>query len=155
MTVPKRFALSTLLLVMLLVSLVFGYAQWRRQWLTEEIRWLNLDGKSAFSTHVVEGFDFRTPTTLAVDGSFWLQVVDQPIRLVVFKNRRGEYHFEGEEPRPVEEMKQLLSSLESRLHGAGFTRVDCAIVFPRKEDGSQLLHHFRIESLGIEVDKRD
>ena len=33
MKLPKRFALSTLLLLMLVAALVFGYAQWRRQWL--------------------------------------------------------------------------------------------------------------------------
>jgi hypothetical protein len=44
MTIPKRFALSTLLLVMLLVSLVFGYAQWRRQRLISEAQSLAAEG---------------------------------------------------------------------------------------------------------------
>jgi len=44
MKLPKRFTLSTLLLVMLLVSLVFGYAQWRRQWLIAEIDRLKSEG---------------------------------------------------------------------------------------------------------------
>lgn len=44
MKLPKRFALSTLLLAMLLVSLVFGYAQWRRQWLLSEVNQLQASG---------------------------------------------------------------------------------------------------------------
>lgn len=37
MIVPKRFALSTLMLMMLVVAVVFGYAQWRRQWLIRQV----------------------------------------------------------------------------------------------------------------------
>ena len=37
MKLPRRFALSTLLLVMLLVALVCGYAQWRRLRLKAEV----------------------------------------------------------------------------------------------------------------------
>jgi hypothetical protein len=37
MLLPKRFALSTLLLLILAVASVFGYAQWRRQWLKAEV----------------------------------------------------------------------------------------------------------------------
>ena len=36
MKLPKRFALSSLLMVMLVVASVFGYAQWRRQSLISE-----------------------------------------------------------------------------------------------------------------------
>jgi hypothetical protein len=138
---------------MLFVSLVFGYAQWRRQWLTEEVRRLNKDGKSILSAHLIRGFEFRTPTSLAVNGSFWLQVIDQPIRLVVFKNKRGEYLFDGGEPISVEEVKQLMSSLQSRLRSVGVTRIDCAIVFPRTQDG-QSMRTIGIESLGTEIEKR-
>lgn len=48
MKVPKRFALSTMLLVMLLVSLVFGYAQWRKHWLKQEIKELKRTGTCVF-----------------------------------------------------------------------------------------------------------
>jgi hypothetical protein len=46
MKLPKRFALSTLMLVMLLVSLVFGYAQWRRQWLIRQVAELQAESHS-------------------------------------------------------------------------------------------------------------
>ena len=36
MAIPKRFALSTLLLLMLIVASIFGFAQWRRQSLISE-----------------------------------------------------------------------------------------------------------------------
>jgi hypothetical protein len=36
MQIPKRFALSTLLLLMFLVASIFGFAQWRRQALITE-----------------------------------------------------------------------------------------------------------------------
>lgn len=37
MKLPKRFALSTLLVLVLIVASVFGFAQWRRQGLVAEV----------------------------------------------------------------------------------------------------------------------
>ncbi len=54
MSFPKRFALSTLLLVMLLVSLVFGYAQWRRQRLVREAQ--SLAEQGAYLTNFRSGW---------------------------------------------------------------------------------------------------
>ena len=49
MTVPKRFSLSTLLLSMLAVSAVFGYAQWRRLVLVKEVQVLQEYGVEGIS----------------------------------------------------------------------------------------------------------
>ena len=56
MKLPKRFALSTLLLAMLFASLVFGFVEYRRQHLVIEAQ--SLASKGAYLT------DFRT-------GWFW------------------------------------------------------------------------------------
>ncbi len=44
MRFPKRYGLSTLLLMMLFVASIFGYAQWRRQWLKAEVVRLQQSG---------------------------------------------------------------------------------------------------------------
>lgn len=63
MKLPKRFALSTLLLLMLFVASIFGFAQWRRQWL-----------KSA-----VADFNRAHGTDLVMSQSlFWPKATDQP-----------------------------------------------------------------------------
>ena len=53
MELPRRFALSTLLLLMLVVASVFGYAQWRRQWLKSEVQRFKFENVEAleFSDH--------------------------------------------------------------------------------------------------------
>jgi hypothetical protein len=44
MRIPRRFALSTLLLLMLVVASIFGYAQWRRQWILQKEKELEAQG---------------------------------------------------------------------------------------------------------------
>lgn len=58
MKLPKRFALSTLLLSMFVVASIFGFAQWRRQALIAEVEslrdagveWLVVDGNLFWPT---------------------------------------------------------------------------------------------------------
>jgi hypothetical protein len=66
MKLPKRFALSTLLKVMLLASMVFGYAQWRRQRLFAEI------------VAIGREVDLRIGVT---DGWFWPTIVE-PVGII-------------------------------------------------------------------------
>jgi hypothetical protein len=93
MRLPKRFTLSSLLLVMLLVSLVFGYAQWRRQWFLSEVDALNKD----YGTSL-----------LATDGLFWPTVAQRNITLKFTKSVHGNYVRDGK----IYDYEQLMSYLE-------------------------------------------
>lgn len=65
MTVPKRFSLSTLLLLTLAVAVVFGYAQWRRLVLVKEVQVLQEYGVEGIS--VSDGWLWPTvPRTVVI-----------------------------------------------------------------------------------------
>jgi hypothetical protein len=58
MSLPKRFRLSALLLAMLGVALLMGYAQWRRHELESELRSLSNEG--AYATDFRPGWMWPT-----------------------------------------------------------------------------------------------
>ena len=125
MKIPKRFALSTLLLVMLLVSLVFGYAQWRRQWLKAEVESL----VSEIDPVLKENRPFTQPIQF-YDDWFWPTVsadVGVGIRLV----DDGEYAAKGR-TLTTAEAKEYLKAKADRLRVIGVKRVMFVLLVPER-----------------------
>jgi hypothetical protein len=109
---PRRFTLSTLLLVMLLVSLVFGYAQWRRQWLISEIDRLKSEGVQ------IAGLN---------DNWFWPQVEGEAT--ITFASEGPDsYSFRGRTVTP-DQVKHQFRDLTSRVHQIGVARISYCMNF--------------------------
>jgi len=107
MTVPKRFSLSTLLLLMLAVAAVFGYAQWRRQWLRAEVADLN----DAIRTNL----EVR-------DGMFWPAVGQRNVTLAFTKSIHGDFVRDGKTYN-YDQLMSYLSPAVVRLRAVGVDRI--------------------------------
>lgn len=116
MKLPKRFALSTLLLVMLLVSLVFGYAQWRRQWLIAEVDRLKSEG--------VEMAELSS-------NWFWPQVEGEA-KITFASEGPDSYSFRGRTV-ALDEVKKQFRDLTSRVHQIGVARISYCMNFTLTE----------------------
>jgi hypothetical protein len=117
---PKRFALSTLLLVMFLVSLVCGFIQWRRLRLIDEVEKLNAIGGRTFSIAVGEVPTFNT---IQRSGGWWPTVKPQPITVNVKFDDFGKCVVVGGSKYSVNEAKQIVADLRHRLTALGITDV--------------------------------
>ena len=115
MTIPKRFALSTLLLVMLLVSLVFGYAQWRRQWLEAEVNEI-----IAESDPLLRSVPWVRPLQIR-DGWFWPEA-PEAVGVAIQKGRYGNFIVKGESVTAAE-AKEYLQQRARHLHAIGVEKV--------------------------------
>jgi hypothetical protein len=105
MALPKRFALSTLLLVMLLVSLVFGYAQWRKQYLIRAVEELNESGLTEVPFRVT-------------DNPFWPHVTPRLLVVVFKRNSQGQL-VRGGKIYGDDKLKPLFAALEARYRPIG------------------------------------
>lgn len=142
MRIPKRFALSTLMLLMLLVSLVLGYAQWRRQRIIADVKWLNeMNGRLTVG-HGVAVEQFQTLPTFVVGdgiapevrvmldtvipikyGRLELTIGVVPVRFV--KLDRDSYSFsDGAKTYRLEELKEQLREVQRRLNAIGFNAIE-------------------------------
>jgi hypothetical protein len=115
MKLSKRFALSTLLLLMLVVAVVFGYAQWRRQWLLSEVKKLNSIGV------VVSLNEDVSPLTITTTNGLWAIVKQPQVGLRVYIDAQGKFDFGKGEMMSLEEMKASLEEVifQSRRMGVG------------------------------------
>lgn len=111
MALPKRFALSTLLLVMLLVSLVFGYAQWRRQWLTRQIEAMEGTGISVIKLS---------------DSWFWPSVSSRAV--VLFSQGNDGTYLIADKALNPDEAKVYYDSIRVRLRAIGVDDVSCGML---------------------------
>lgn len=118
MTLPKRFALSTLLLLMLVVASVFGYAQWRRQWLKAEIGKLN-----RASDPLLQG------RTLPIYDDWFWPTVPEYAGAVIRKERHGRYFADGKTITSAE-AKEYLSNKADKLHAIGVKNVVYCLLIP-------------------------
>lgn len=107
MKLPKRFALSTLMLMMLLVSLVFGYAQWRRQWLKAEVAHLN---------------DANGTNLEVSDGMFWPTVEQRNVTLAFTKSIHGDFVRDGKTYN-YDQLMSYLSPTVVRFRAVGVDRI--------------------------------
>ena len=108
---PKRFALSTLLLAMFFASLVFGYAQWRRQWLAQQIKQLEGSGSSVVKLS---------------DSWFWPSVT--PRATVVFKRDDNDAYVTAGKRLTAAEAKAHYDATRARLHAIGVSEVACGLL---------------------------
>ncbi len=111
MSLPKRFTISTLLLVMLLVSLVFGYAQWRKQWLFAEVKELRASGAESFKV---------------TDGWFWPSVSSGAV--VLFRQGNDGNYLIAEKSLSPDEAKVYYDTLRVRLREIGVEDVSCGML---------------------------
>ena len=105
MRIPKRFTLSTLLVVMLVVASVFGYAQWRRLWLKSEVE----ASENALSQSSLK-LRFH-------DDWFW-PTISQESYIDIEKSDAGTFIADGRTLTPSE-AKQFLMAKADRLHAMG------------------------------------
>jgi hypothetical protein len=117
MKFPKRFALSTLLLMMLVVAAVFGYAQWRRQWLTKRI--------ASLERH------WRDEVTLS-DNWLWPTVSCDFVDVFVDARLDGSFNFDGERCNR-EQVKVRYAKLREAFQSIGIKEVSLwlAVEMPR------------------------
>ena len=110
MTFPKRFTLSTLLLVMLLVSLVFGYAQWRKQRLVALAKELKASGGQSFKL---------------TDSWFWPNVSGGAV--VRFDQYSDGTFVVANKALNPSEAEVYYDSICARLHAMGVKEVSCIV----------------------------
>ena len=126
MKLPKRFALSTLLFVMLLASLACGFVQWRRLRLIEEVKSLNAIGSATFP--IAEN-TYQIPTFNAIQlrGEWWPTAVPQPVSIRVKIDDFGKSVIVGGEKYTVDGAKRAIADLRRRLVAVGITDVSVAV----------------------------
>ena len=122
MKLPKRFALSTVLLVMLVIALFLGFVQWRRLRLIQEVKELTFIENGTFP--LAEGLHHIPlfPPPVYVDG-WWPTVVPQPTTLVVKIDDFGKSVMVGGAKYSVDEAKSVIADLRRRLNALGIVDV--------------------------------
>ena len=120
MKIPKRFTLSTLLLLMLVVASVFGYAQWRKQWMLAEVAILN--DKSLGIWH----FDDSPPVCIS-NSWFWPTVNEQAAVVIARGEYKNTYSIHGK-PLSNAEAKAYFQTMANRLHRIGVEDVSFVLV---------------------------
>ena len=142
MKFPKRFALSTLLLLMLVVALVFGYAQWRRQYFIAEVKALNAMGARMMVGEGVWVDNMTTLPSFSIQDGLWptVRIVNDTVihddlfsltfatgkvPVCFAKMRDGTYRLAGDnKPYGVEELRTRLSDIERRLRSVGLEQIE-------------------------------
>lgn len=127
MKIPKRFALSTLLLLMLAVASIFGFAQWRRLWLIREVKELNVIGDVTFA----EPASWRRlvpPSTfppyrsidppIRISKGFWPQIETKEAEFNIQK-LASERFLIGDEELSRDSAKVYLQGIQNRLENLG------------------------------------
>jgi len=142
MKLPKRFALSTLLLAMLAVAAVLGYAQWRRQRIIADVKWLNeMNGRLTVG-HGVAVEQFQTLPTFVVGDGIAPEVrvmIDTvipvkygrielssgvvPVRFVKLDGDSYRFSDDAKSCR-LEELKEQLLEIQRRLNAIGFNAIE-------------------------------
>ena len=107
MNLPKRFALSTLLVSMLVVASIFGFLQWHRQWLITEVQSLSKEEVIGLSVD---------------DGILWPEVSPYVTLDVFYSKELNELYF-GLEEQSLEEVNENIVALTGRLKAVGVTHV--------------------------------
>lgn len=145
MRFSKRFALSTLLLVMLLTSLIFGYAQWRRQWITAEVKQLASEIDSSY-----RGYG-GVPLTL-YDNRFWPTVSNRVV-LMIRKGDFGQFIVNGRKMH-LAEARDYFNSTSDRLYAVGVDVVHYGVV-TIKQQGSGRQVSVTIERSADDLTRED
>ena len=134
MKLPKSFALSTLLLLILVVASIFGYAQWRRQWLIDEVKSL------------VSEIDSARPLQL-YDNWFWPTVPEQ---VVVMIRKDGDQFVVKERKLSLAEAMEYLESKGDRLRVIGVGKVSYGVVTIMPQGGVKVFIRDSVHELTLE-----
>ncbi len=124
MKIPKRFALSTLLLLMLAVASVFGYAQWRKQWLLSEVKTLNMSGC------VLAPLQFT-------NSEFWPYVSGDAV-VVLQRNDDGTFVVDKKAV-GAPDAEAFYESMTDRLHAIGVQKVSYGVMVERGHTRYQVI----------------
>jgi hypothetical protein len=131
MKLPKRFALSTLLLAMLLVSLTFGYAQWRKRNLLSRVAELNQ--KEGLQIIVSEDW-------------FWPEPLSEVV--ISYSRDSGGRYFEGNKLLTSSDLLSRYERLSDELKEIGVPSVSLALVCEKKANGG--VFYYSMEFDGME-----
>lgn len=107
---------------MVLVSLVFGYAQWRRQWLMSESAELNREG-----------------ITLIDLSDHWFWPKPSSEIYVLWRQDRGGNILLGESRTSLSEARSRFAELSQRLHAIGVEQVIPALAIEKDESGKTVM----------------
>jgi hypothetical protein len=132
MQLPKRFALSTILLLMFVVAAVFGYAQWRRQWLKAEVEELVSEIDPALLQRS------NAPPIQFHDNWFWPTVSTDgraEVRLFMEYDKEKGYSYNNVSCTPEAAVNRFCS-LTDRLHAIGVGYVSWWLVLSRDPHGN-------------------
>ena len=119
MMFPSRFTLSGLFLLVTAIAVVFGYAQWRRQWLKAEIQELCSESDPLLNSRKL----------LAIDDDWFWPTVPDAVSAVVRKERHGQYFADGRTITSAE-AKEYLSNKADRLRAIGVKKVVYCLLIP-------------------------
>lgn len=112
MKFPKRFALSTLLLLMVVVAAVFGYAQWRRQWLIREIDRLKSAGVEMAGLN---------------DNWFWPRVEGRA-SITFVSEGADSYLFHGT-PQTLKQVEERCRNLTTQIQEVGVAQISYCVTY--------------------------
>ena len=117
MTIPKRFTLSALFLLMTAIAVILGYTQYRRRWLTAEVKQLVSEINSSYDGYATKPLQLH-------DHWLW-PTVPKRFLLMVDKDR-GYYWVHGKRV-GRSEAQAYFESTGDRLHKIGVTTVQYAV----------------------------
>jgi hypothetical protein len=103
---------------MLIVASVFGYAQWRRQWLKAEVQKLNAEADPAIPRPIPFNDDW-----------FWPTIPTEGAGVAIRRDRHGTLFANGKEV-TVDEAKTYLFEKAKRLRKIGMQHVVYCILTP-------------------------
>lgn len=129
MKIPKRFALSTLLLLMLVVASVFGYAQWRKQRLQSRLAEINK--REGWQIGVSEEW-------------FWPKPVLGP---VISYNRNSDNKFyKGGKILTDDEVRSRNIRLSNELEEIGVTFISFVMMCEKEVNGRMTAYSMQFDS---------
>jgi hypothetical protein len=128
MRIPKRFTLSALFLMMTVTAVIFGYSQYRRRWLTAEVKQLASEIDPSY-----EGYAAR-PLQLN-DHWFWPTA---PKRfLLMIEQYRGHYVLRGVKV-SRSEVQAYFESMGDRLRSIGVGTVQYGVYVVPKDKSEKV-----------------
>lgn len=121
MKFPKRFSLSALLLLMLFASLIFGYAQWRKQWILRRGQQLEAQG-----------------ATILIGDDWFYPVVSSVGSLHVDKSADGTFAV-GKDKLSEPDAKSRLRGTAAGMHEIGVETIAIYIVVRLSDGKSEIV----------------
>lgn len=128
MRFPKRFALSTLLLLMFAVAVVFGFLKWRQQRFAAEIAGLGVNRIESY------------------DGGFW---ATHPRQAVILFHRHGNRLSYDGKTYSIKEIEQRFQPVDEKLESMGVEKVGYLVLAEKPEPNGE----FNVEQSFTDLDE--